>query len=83
MTGFQILTKRPEDGFALVHLGFIVKVVDNNPLEGIPLLQAGIDSDEPGTNEGKFFFHLGDGYRRTNQTGKVRMFVIFMILPIS
>lgn len=66
----QILTKRPEDGFALVHLGFIVKVVDNNPLEGIPLLQAGIDSDEPGTNEGKFFFHLGDGYRRTNQTEK-------------
>lgn len=66
----QILNKRPDDGFALVHLGFIVKVIDNNPQEGIPLLQAGIDSDEPGTNEGKFFFHLGDGYLRINQTDK-------------
>ena len=69
---FQILTKRPTDGFSQVHLGFIYKVIDNNPLEGIPLLQSGIDSNEPGTNEGKFFFHLGDGYQRLNETEKVR-----------
>ena len=70
-SNFQILRKRPNDGFSQVHLGFIYKVIDNNPLEGIPLLQAGIDSNEPGTNEGKFFFHLGDGYQRLNETEKV------------
>ena len=52
-------------------MGFIYKAVDNNPREAVPLLQAGIDSGEPGTNIGKFFHHLGDGYRRINETVKV------------
>ena len=70
---FQILKENPDDGFALVHLGFIIKVIDNNPQDGVQLLQAGIDSNAPGTSVGKFFFHLGDGYCRLNQTDKVNI----------
>ena len=46
-------------------------MIDNNAQDGVQLLQAGIDSNEPGTSEGKFYFHLGDGYCRLNQTEKV------------
>lgn len=66
----QILEKAPDDGFALVHLGFIMKVNDLNYAEAIPMMQQGIDSKAPGTQDGRFFYHLGDAYQRTNQTDK-------------
>ena len=67
----QILDKHPDDSYSLLHLGFILKVADTNYDEAIPLLQRGIDIDTEGKTEGKFFYHLGDAYLRTNQSEKV------------
>ncbi|KAL3888160.1 hypothetical protein ACJMK2_000539 [Sinanodonta woodiana] len=63
-----VLEKSPSDGFAQVHLGFIIKTGDNNPQAAIPLLRAGIESGATGTIDGRFFFHLGDALQRTNQS---------------
>ncbi len=57
----------PENGFALVHMGFIIKTHDDHMVEAIPYLQAGIDSQEEGTIDGRFYFHLGDAYYRNGQ----------------
>ena len=35
------------------------------------LLQAGIDSQEQGTQDGRFFFHLGDAYNRLGRLEEV------------
>ncbi|XP_060569648.1 aspartyl/asparaginyl beta-hydroxylase-like [Ruditapes philippinarum] len=67
-----ILQKSPGDGFGLVHLGFILKTTDLNYKEAIPMLQNGIDTKEEGTQDGRFFYHLGDAYLRVNQTDKAR-----------
>lgn len=67
----QVLSVKADDGFAMVHLGFILKITDLNYAEAIPLLQAGIDSREPGTADGRFFYHLGDAYLRANNSEKV------------
>ncbi|KAI0237911.1 Aspartyl/asparaginyl beta-hydroxylase [Lamellibrachia satsuma] len=70
----QVLQRRPDDGFAKVHLGFIIKVVDRDYDKSIPYLQQGIDSGVPGTIDGRFFVHLGDAlYRvgRHNEAQKV------------
>jgi len=69
-----VLDRVPGDGFALAHLGFVLKLEATaaNHRDGlsdletaVDLLQRGIDSGEPGVaKEGKFYFHLGDGLRR-------------------
>ncbi|KAL4217936.1 hypothetical protein ACF0H5_022675 [Mactra antiquata] len=64
----NILDKNPKDGFSLVHLGFILKTVDLNYEEGSRLLQEGIDTQEHGTVDGRFYYHLGDAYMRINRT---------------
>lgn len=68
----EILSRAPDDGFALVHLGFIVKTSDLKYTDAIPMMQKGIDSNDEGTKDGRFFYHLGDAYMRTNQTDKAR-----------
>ncbi|XP_053383028.1 aspartyl/asparaginyl beta-hydroxylase-like [Mercenaria mercenaria] len=67
-----ILEKSPDDGFALVHLGFILKTADLNYKKAIPMLQKGIDTEDQGTKDGRFFYHLGDAYLRVGQTDKAR-----------
>ncbi|XP_063960501.1 aspartyl/asparaginyl beta-hydroxylase-like [Lytechinus pictus] len=62
----EMVERNPTDGFALVHLGFILKS-EENYLEAIPLLRAGIDTGDRETNEGKFFFHLGESFLRTGR----------------
>ncbi|PIK51261.1 Aspartyl/asparaginyl beta-hydroxylase [Apostichopus japonicus] len=62
----QVLKVAPNDGFAKVHLGFIVKR-EGNFEEAIQLLEEGLASNEEGTSEGKYFFHLGDAYQRTGR----------------
>lgn len=64
----EILTLNPDDGFAKVHLGFIIKTSDNDPKSAIPFLKEGIDSNEEGTQDGRFYFHLGDAYQRLQQS---------------
>uniref|UniRef100_A0A672MRC6 Aspartate beta-hydroxylase n=1 Tax=Sinocyclocheilus grahami TaxID=75366 RepID=A0A672MRC6_SINGR len=60
----QVLGRAPHDGFAKVHYGFILKS-ENKIAESIPYLREGLESGEPGTDDGRFYFHLGDALQRT------------------
>ncbi|XP_072007937.1 aspartyl/asparaginyl beta-hydroxylase isoform X2 [Engystomops pustulosus] len=59
----EVLTLDPKNGFAKVHYGFILKA-DNKIAESIPYLKEGLLSGEPGTDDGRFYFHLGDALQR-------------------
>ena len=62
----QALTIKPDDGFALVHLGFALKG-DLKYKESIPFFEKGIANGDEGTNHMKFSFHLVDAsYRLVN-----------------
>ena len=65
----QVLDRSPDNGFAMVHMGFIIKTTDANYEKAVPLLKRGIETDAPGVIDGRFFFHLGDAqYRMGNST---------------
>ncbi|XP_077952520.1 aspartyl/asparaginyl beta-hydroxylase isoform X19 [Gasterosteus aculeatus] len=59
----EVLAVAPSNGFAKVHYGFILKS-ENRIAESIPYLKDGIESGEPGTDDGRFYFHLGDALQR-------------------
>ncbi|XP_062345243.1 aspartyl/asparaginyl beta-hydroxylase [Cinclus cinclus] len=59
----EVLSVAPNDGFAKVHYGFILKA-ENKIAESIPYLQEGLESGDPGTDDGRFYFHLGDALQR-------------------
>ncbi|XP_028424802.1 aspartyl/asparaginyl beta-hydroxylase isoform X3 [Perca flavescens] len=59
----EVLAVAPSNGFAKVHYGFILKS-DNKIAESIPYLKEGLESGEPGTDDGRFYFHLGDALQR-------------------
>ncbi|XP_061661045.1 aspartyl/asparaginyl beta-hydroxylase-like isoform X4 [Syngnathoides biaculeatus] len=59
----EVLAVAPADGFAKVHYGFILKS-ENKVAESIPYLKEGLESGEPGTDDGRFYFHLGDALQR-------------------
>ncbi|XP_055086142.1 aspartyl/asparaginyl beta-hydroxylase isoform X6 [Periophthalmus magnuspinnatus] len=59
----QVLSVAPDNGFAKVHYGFILKS-ENLIAESIPYLQEGLESGDPGTDDGRFYFHLGDALQR-------------------
>uniref|UniRef100_A0A7N4V0I0 Aspartate beta-hydroxylase n=1 Tax=Sarcophilus harrisii TaxID=9305 RepID=A0A7N4V0I0_SARHA len=59
----QVLNVTPNDGFAKVHYGFILKA-QNKIAESIPYLKEGLESGDPGTDDGRFYFHLGDALQR-------------------
>ncbi|XP_068199603.1 aspartyl/asparaginyl beta-hydroxylase-like isoform X7 [Antennarius striatus] len=59
----QVLAVVPGNGFAKVHYGFILKS-ENKIAESIPYLREGLESGEPGTDDGRFYFHLGDALQR-------------------
>lgn len=52
------------NGFALVHYGFVLKNLDQDYENAVLYLQEGIDTDEPGTQDGRFYFNLGDALQR-------------------
>ncbi|KAF2362359.1 Aspartyl/asparaginy/proline hydroxylase [Trinorchestia longiramus] len=60
----EVLERWPHDGLAQVHLGFILKTTDGNNEDGARLMRKGIDSEEPGTGDARFYFHLGDALHR-------------------
>lgn len=82
----QLLEQNPNNGYALVHLGFILKLegssnsksqdaVEQNNLQstlakGADFLQKGIATKEHGVIEGKFYFHLGDALKRLGKKGE-------------
>ncbi|XP_038665394.1 aspartyl/asparaginyl beta-hydroxylase isoform X13 [Scyliorhinus canicula] len=59
----EVLLLAPNDGFAKVHYGFILKA-KNQIAESIPYLKEGLLSGDPGTDDGRFYFHLGDALQR-------------------
>ncbi|KAL2085294.1 hypothetical protein ACEWY4_018614 [Coilia grayii] len=59
----EVLAKAPSDGFAKVHYGFILKS-ENQIAESIPYLREGLESGAAGTDDGRFYFHLGDALQR-------------------
>ncbi|XP_073535448.1 aspartyl/asparaginyl beta-hydroxylase isoform X6 [Phyllobates terribilis] len=59
----EVLSLEPSNGFAKVHYGFILKA-ENKIVESIPYLKEGLLSGEPGTDDGRFYFHLGDAMQR-------------------
>ncbi|XP_062920269.1 aspartyl/asparaginyl beta-hydroxylase isoform X8 [Mobula hypostoma] len=59
----EVLAMAPNDGFAKVHYGFILKAA-NQIAESIPYLKEGLLSGDPGTDDGRFYFHLGDALQR-------------------
>ncbi|XP_067836261.1 aspartyl/asparaginyl beta-hydroxylase isoform X2 [Heptranchias perlo] len=59
----EVLALAPNDGFAKVHYGFILKAT-NQIAESIPYLKEGLISGHPGTDDGRFYFHLGDALQR-------------------
>lgn len=63
----ETLKKWPSNGFALVHYGFVLKTSENNNKDGSRYMQEGIDTNEPGTMDARFLFHLGDAYNRIGQ----------------
>ncbi|KAK8747948.1 hypothetical protein OTU49_016238, partial [Cherax quadricarinatus] len=63
-----VLQKWPDDGFAQVHYGFILKTTYNNNTGGAFYMQKGIESEAEGTSDGRFYFHLGDALQREGKT---------------
>jgi len=64
-----VLRSHPDNGFAMAHLGFILKLEGTKAGRSSALLQRGVDLLRRGIEsgdviDGKFFFHLGDGLRR-------------------
>ncbi|KAG0718826.1 Aspartyl/asparaginyl beta-hydroxylase [Chionoecetes opilio] len=59
-----VLQQWPDDGFAQVHFGFVLKTTDNNVTGGAYYMQKGIASKAEGTQDERFFFHLGDALQR-------------------
>ncbi|CDQ63301.1 unnamed protein product [Oncorhynchus mykiss] len=57
----EVLATAPSDGFAKVHYGFILKS-ENKIAESIPFLR--VSTVYPGTDDGRFYFHLGDALQR-------------------
>lgn len=60
----EILRRWPQDGFALVHYGFVLKQLDQDYHNASLYLRKGIDTKEPGTQDGRFYFQLGDSLQR-------------------
>ncbi|XP_071112083.1 aspartyl/asparaginyl beta-hydroxylase-like isoform X2 [Haliotis cracherodii] len=66
----KVLKLDPNDGFALVHFGFILKTDEKNPVEAVPYLERGLKSAAKGTRDGRFYYHLGDALHRLGNTEK-------------
>ncbi|XP_055603716.1 dentin sialophosphoprotein isoform X2 [Uranotaenia lowii] len=60
----ETLMRWIDDGFALVHYGFVIKNHDKNMEQAVQYLREGIESGQEGTQDGRFYFHLGDALQR-------------------
>ena len=53
----------PDNGYAKVHLGFIRRQ-EGNHSAAVELMKAGLQTDEPGVHDRRFYYALGDSYDR-------------------
>lgn len=63
----KVLLKWPDDGFALVHYGFILKTTDNDLANSVNYMTRGLQTKCLGCIDGRFYFHLGDALARLNR----------------
>lgn len=68
----ETLTRWPSNGLALVHYGFVLKQLDQDYVNAIVYLKEGIDTFEPGTQDGRFYFNLGDALQRLGRSDEAR-----------
>lgn len=73
----QVLKQDPNNGFAKVHYGFILKTERNDLDGGIKYMSEGIATKEPGVTDGRFYLHLGDALQRTGQNDEVTFNEVF------
>ncbi|XP_050076125.1 claspin-like [Anopheles maculipalpis] len=66
----ETLLRWIDDGFALVHYGFVLKTLDQNMELAAQYLQEGIATDQPGTQDGRFYFQLGDALQRLGRNSE-------------
>jgi aspartate beta-hydroxylase len=59
----KVSMRHPENGFAAVHLGFILKT-EGDFERGVEYLKHGLATKQEGTADGKFYYHLGEGLQR-------------------
>nr|CAD7407998.1 unnamed protein product [Timema poppensis] len=78
----NILRIWPQNGFAMAHYGFILKVGDNNIEKSVGFLRHGIASREPGTLDGRFFFQLGDALMRLGR-GNEALEPMCQVIPME
>nr|XP_015209065.1 PREDICTED: aspartyl/asparaginyl beta-hydroxylase isoform X2 [Lepisosteus oculatus] len=71
----EVLSIVPNDGFAKVHYGFILKA-ENMIAESIPYLREGLESGDAGTDDGRFYFHLGDALQRVGDKDAYKWYEI-------
>lgn len=60
----EILIRWRYNGFALVHYGFVIKNLEQDYENAVIYLREGIETNEPGTQDGRFYFNLGDALQR-------------------
>ncbi|KXJ81530.1 hypothetical protein RP20_CCG019367 [Aedes albopictus] len=60
----ETLMRWIDDGFALVHYGFVLKNHDKDMELAVQYLREGIETEQEGTQDGRFYFHLGDALQR-------------------
>lgn len=81
----EVLTRWRYNGFALVHYGFVLKNLDQDYENAAIYIQEGIDTNEPGTQDGRFYFNLGDALQRLGRNDEARAvcneFVCSHIIP--
>lgn len=68
----EVLTRWRYNGFALVHYGFVLKNLDQDYDNAVLYLREGIDTNEPGTQDGRFYFNLGDALQRMGRNEEAR-----------
>ncbi|XP_055838514.1 aspartyl/asparaginyl beta-hydroxylase isoform X3 [Episyrphus balteatus] len=68
----DILARWPNDGFAMVHYGFVLKMLNQNLHLAVEYLRRGIDSQSQGTQDGRFYFNLGDSLQRLGRLEEAR-----------
>ncbi|XP_037080372.1 aspartyl/asparaginyl beta-hydroxylase-like isoform X7 [Pollicipes pollicipes] len=67
----EVLRLWPNNGYAKVHLGFVRRQQGRHE-EAALLMQQGLDTNEPGVHDKRFYHNLGDSYHRIGQLEKAR-----------
>ncbi|KAB7494236.1 Aspartyl/asparaginyl beta-hydroxylase [Armadillidium nasatum] len=69
----RVLEISPDDGFALVHYGFVLKIQskdESSLIQASNYLERGINSDAEGVHDVRMYYHLGDALQRLGQNEK-------------